>query len=617
MKTTKKSRSGKMSLGSNEAKEAVATLRDRLKHGQNMTKILESQLDTAQQNISLLQGQVRLANETILNLKKYFTETENTLNDLFTSNHSSRSFQYNDGATKEQSDMDKNQQMSKVARGSTRSPRTPESMDTKTHHDDKRREREHNNKSPYAQQLRQVLDALQDEEPKKSSHTHHRLHEKTEPSEHSPSPPPADRRLMQATKHYHHENEGGAFQRRQPHPEEDYPKMKHHKMNGHPSRESTNGNHHDPISPKPSYYQQHHSNELSHGHHQPHPHSNHCMGPCCPSETPPSSYKMMEKSYHYGSDEKPTHYVEKSPNGGLHYIAVHSPESTTSSGKHGERHHSHHYVPYAYHIPGENPHKMIHEMPPQPLSPTTNSGGGRRKRAYAPLLPNEEPPHLKYTKVKRIDGSKLTAQKVLQDFTKRRFIAYNPRYDLDLLIVPPPIPASDLLKGGHQFKGTEQKMTNIRSPVASPQENKIQSERRSTIYGKPSNESHSDKEDEEVFTEPRSPLDDANNNNHHDDNNNNNKTVNNNSWPHKPQIYSGKGVSVLPSIKEEPRSNKLEDQINKLRHDQETNTIPAVYRQQDSPYSDTNNNNENSPMVVRENAASPIPIVRRTEQYCS
>jgi len=160
-------------------------------------------------------------------------------------------------------------------------------------------------------------------------------------------------------------------------------------------------------------------------------------------------------------------------------------------------------------------------------------------------------------------------------------------------------------------------MTNIRSPIASPQENKIQSERRSTIYGKPSNESHSDKEDEEVFTEPRSPLDDANNNNHHDDNNNNNKTVNNNSWPHKPQIYSGKGVSVLPSIKEEPRSNKLEDQINKLRHDQEANTMPAVYRQQDSPYSDTNNNNENSPMVVRENAASPIPIVRRTEQYCS
>lgn len=32
------------------------------------------------------------------------------------------------------------------------------------------------------------------------------------------------------------------------------------------------------------------------------------------------------------------------------------------------------------------------------------------------------------------------------DFTKRRFCAYNPRYDLDLLIVPPPIPAFDLIK---------------------------------------------------------------------------------------------------------------------------------------------------------------------------
>ena len=33
------------------------------------------------------------------------------------------------------------------------------------------------------------------------------------------------------------------------------------------------------------------------------------------------------------------------------------------------------------------------------------------------------------------------------DFTKRRYLPYNPRYDLDLLIVPPPIPAMDLLKG--------------------------------------------------------------------------------------------------------------------------------------------------------------------------
>ena len=125
---------------------------------------------------------------------------------------------------------------------------------------------------------------------------------------------------------------------------------------------------------------------------------------------------------------------------------------------------------------------------------------------------------------------------VYLDFTKRRFIPYNPRYDLDLLIVPPPIPASDLLKGGHQFKGADQKLTHTHSPVPSPQENESQNEPRSTMYGKPSKEENPDK-DEEVFTEPRSPLDDANNNNHHDDNNNNNnKTTNNNTWPHKPRV---------------------------------------------------------------------------------
>ena len=39
--------------------ETVLILTDRLKHGQNVVHILESQMDTAQQNIVLLQGQVR------------------------------------------------------------------------------------------------------------------------------------------------------------------------------------------------------------------------------------------------------------------------------------------------------------------------------------------------------------------------------------------------------------------------------------------------------------------------------------------------------------------------------------------------------------------------------
>ena len=98
---------------------------------------------------------------------------------------------------------------------------------------------------------------------------------------------------------------------------------------------------------------------------------------------------------------------------------MHSPDEISpkhhpdSNGRHHSGSGGQHYVSYAYHMPigaTESPtHKVIHEMV-QPMSPSA----GRRKRAYVPLLPNEEPPHLKYTKVKRIDGSKLTAQKVLQ-----------------------------------------------------------------------------------------------------------------------------------------------------------------------------------------------------------
>jgi len=130
------------------------------------------------------------------------------------------------------------------------------------------------------------------------------------------------------------------------------------------------------------------------------------MGPCCQTESP-NPYKIIEKPNHY-IEEKSPHYVEKSPGGGFHYVSVHSPEP---SSKHIERHHGHHinYPPYAYHIP-DNPHKVIHPEMVPPMSPPPS----RRKRSYVPLQPNEEPPHLKYTTVKRVDGSKLTAKKVLQ-----------------------------------------------------------------------------------------------------------------------------------------------------------------------------------------------------------
>ena len=450
-----------MSFNTQESKEAVLTLRDRLKHGQNMTKILESQLETAQQNISLLQGQVRLANETIFNLKKYFQETESTVNELLTptttsTNHktsSSRAFQYNNETSNKKDEI--NSERIKHPTSSrnklSRSPIQAEPIESKALED----KRDHHNKSPYAQQLRQVLDVLQDEEPKKAMYR--QLHERefddqqqqhSRPSSTSSSHKPSyhiNNNIENEPTYHHHHHRGN---RNAPPPEEDYGKpptaKQHHRMNGYSSHESP-----PEISSKPSssFYRgsgnsqqpdinHHHQHQQQH--HQSYSPS-HCLGPCCQSEPSPSNhrhnnnnnYKMVggasEKNHHFERSSvenmEKAHYADhnKSPapssSNGVRYIAMHSPDEIQQkhhSDSNG-RHHSNggqHYISYAYHLPvgaTESPtHKVIHEMV-QPMSPT-----GRRKRAYVPLLPNEEPPHLKYTKVKRIDGSKLTAQKVLQ-----------------------------------------------------------------------------------------------------------------------------------------------------------------------------------------------------------
>lgn len=421
-----------MAFSSQEAKEGVLTLRDRLKHGQNMTKILESQLETAQQNISLLQGQVRLANETILNLKKYFQETENTVNELLTSSNnnnksssshkSSRVFHFNDtnSSSKNEEHHDRKHLSSaphSSSRKSSRSPISPEPVEPRAPED----RREQNNKSPYEQQLRQVLDALHDdEEPKKAMYRqlHERDHDEHQQQQTSHSRPSSSSSSHKPS--YNSENESVAsYHRSRTVEAEEYSGKSKHRTNGHPS-------HREITSPKQSSFYRGQTEMVHHHRHQHpqgHPHhqnyhpssSNHCLGPCCQSEpSPGNGYKMVEKPppslppHHYVENEKP-HYIEKSPSGGVRYIAMHSPEGVPI--KHGAdagRHHGHHYVSYAYHMPAEATHKAIHDMA-QPLSPT-----GRRKRSYVPLVPNEEPPHLKYTKVKRIDGSKLTAQKVLQ-----------------------------------------------------------------------------------------------------------------------------------------------------------------------------------------------------------
>ena len=66
--------------------ETVLILWNRMKHSQDVAKILENQVDSAEKNILILQGQVRFANETICNLKTHFQETEKILTKLLEPN---------------------------------------------------------------------------------------------------------------------------------------------------------------------------------------------------------------------------------------------------------------------------------------------------------------------------------------------------------------------------------------------------------------------------------------------------------------------------------------------------------------------------------------------------
>ena len=449
-------------MPASDTREAVATLRDRVKHGQNMTKILESQLDTAQQNISLLQGQVRLANETILNLKKYFAETESTLNELLPDHSSSRVFHFDaeplPQQQQQQQQKDENELSQKHGNvdSTTRSPIPTDTSNSSSgtsgeshKHEDKR---DNHNKSPYAQQLRQVLDVLQDEEPRKPSNTqYHHHHDVPQHKECACSDCQTPTNYASRSKNYHETD----YLNKRSGDEHIQSKQQGY---GH-SRETNN-------SPKSPFL--HKTNETIHGHHS---YSSHCTGPCCVNNgykmekpSPVSYYTENDKqqqhhqqhhqqqhpqhrqqhNHHHHQQQQQQqqkhqqkqqqhqpkhqqHYLDKSPPSTMHYgLEMHSPDLPVeaTNRRSSEVHHGHHcsekcscrsspvpssagyvsYVPYGYHLV-ENQHRDG----VQPMSPSA-----RRKRGYVPLMPNEEPPHLKYTKVKRIDGSKLTAQKVLQ-----------------------------------------------------------------------------------------------------------------------------------------------------------------------------------------------------------
>ena len=66
------------------------------------------------------------------------------------------------------------------------------------------------------------------------------------------------------------------------------------------------------------------------------------------------------------------------------------------------------------------------------------------------MTSSKEHPYVKQMIIKKIsDGSDKTngrGQKIFKEFSKRHFFAYNPRFDLDILLVPPPMRAENLFK---------------------------------------------------------------------------------------------------------------------------------------------------------------------------
>ena len=423
--------------------ESVGVFRDRLKHGQNVAKILESQVDTAQQNIVLLQGQVRLANETISNLKKYFQETENLLGKL-----------YEPDACTQQQQLVKDVPLKRNG--------SPPSMTDSGNESNKSYDGKdsNNNKSPYAQQLRQVLDALQDEDSRPQR--------------------------------------GGAT----------------------------------PASTMNGVVEHNNNN-------------NHCGGKCHPVVSyVPFGYHLVDAA---------TAAVVPLPSD------VSSPVQVGIRGVRGGK-------------------RMYEEIPSAATSTTTAA-------------------HImKYntTKVKKVEtgGGKLNAQKMLQDFSKRRFFTYNPRFDLDLLIVPPPIPATELMK---ELRGRVRSEQQLPTSTAGSQASVDSSMNNSTLHNV------DDHKEVSLVMDLKKELD------VHDNNSSNgfsspssdqNGTVNKQIDIDQESIHAvfkspGGSTKILPTIKEENREGRrrLESHI-------------AMMRSADN----NNNGNNNSYRIIMKQEATVSPL---------
>ncbi|XP_065646963.1 uncharacterized protein LOC101239084 [Hydra vulgaris] len=326
------------------------TLQERLKHGQNIADILENQISAAQKNLNFLQDQIHLANETVMSLKKHFYDAEEMLSNLV------RSERLVNGHSHISSQL----KISDVSDNMESSPCSPTSAETSPTrlsrpYDDKHEQK----KSQYAQQLRQVLDVLQDESSSPQRPCNHTSNKTWRNGDHS------CKKYLNCNR-CHDDNEyfEGDINRN-----DDNKRIKSSEISF--SRESKDHNRMR-GSPHRFVYSRIHSNEIK-------------------------EYSPNNKMLHTPSPSQQL-YPDK--------------------------------FLYPHHIYS----KADNDFHEDTLS--------RKKRSHG--LGEE---HLKYTKVKKIDGSKITAQKTLLDFNKRRFLPYNPRYDLDLLIVPPPLPATELLKG--------------------------------------------------------------------------------------------------------------------------------------------------------------------------
>ena len=315
--------------------ETVVTLRERLKHGENIVSILENQITAAQKNINFLQGQIHLANETVMNLKKHFHETEEMLSNLVPSER----------LVSANSRANSNLKLLDISDSMESSPRSPVSSGTSSTISSRLyEERFERKKSPYAQQLRQVLDVLQDEEPQRSCGYYPR--EVWRKGDYNAS---SCKKFLNCN--LSHDGNNEYYELDHKNKKDDY----------------------SVISPSDKSF----SNE-SKGY----------------SRMRISPHRLVCSRSHYnespcinGNENK---IRDQSPNSKRHHLSLHSSSQ--------QLYHDKFFYP-------PNHSYSVGEIDLQEDCTTL-----RRKRSH---VLGDEPPHLKYTKVKRIDGSKLTAQKTL------------------------------------------------------------------------------------------------------------------------------------------------------------------------------------------------------------